>query len=488
MSDFLARKINHYKKALLIKPDNAEVYSQLAEYYYNRGQFTESATACETALKIQPNLVSASKTLALVLQEQGQVDAAFELYNNLGDRLVKEEKLEAAIIAYQSAIELKPDAYPTYYSLGEVLQQQSNFEESVFCYIKALGFEPLLNTAYYKLNSILNLIFFEDPDLFQEKNIKSSILESVVYCYRQAIQAQPEFSLAYVSLGNALTIEGKLEEAISYYQTASYKQLTQSHPEFVKSYWDIKSPSQPNFLIIGVMKGGTTSLYSYLVHHPRILPAIEKEILFFGAKKFKLSMDWYLAHFPPIPDQCQFFTGEATPWYYLINEVEKVADFFPKLKLILILRNPIDRAFSHYQMILKGGRDNRGFSKAVTSEIQHLQNLPCLDELDSNFWRKEKGYLLQSLYVYFIEKWMAVFPREQFLILKSEDFYGNPAATLTQVFEFLGVPDYPLPEYRNYNPGSYNPISDDLRQRLADFFRPHNQKLEEYLGMTFNWD
>jgi hypothetical protein len=83
---------------------------------------------------------------------------------------------------------------------------------------------------------------------------------------------------------------------------------------------------------------------------------------------------------------------------------------------------------------------------------------------------------------------MAVFPREQFLILRSEDFYANPAATLTQVFEFLGVPDYTLPEYPNYNSGSYNPISDDLRQTLAEFFRSHNQKLEEYLGLKFDWD
>jgi hypothetical protein len=107
---------------------------------------------------------------------------------------------------------------------------------------------------------------------------------------------------------------------------------------------------------------------------------------------------------------------------------------------------------------------------------------------DTEYWHREKGDLLFGLYVYFLEKWMAVFPREQILILQSEDFYAHPAATLTQVFDFLGVPDYPLPAYPNYNPGSYSPMTEDLRQILADFFRPHNQRLEAYLGMKFNWD
>jgi tetratricopeptide (TPR) repeat protein len=480
MSDFLARKINHYKKALLIKPDNAEVYSQLAEYYYNRGQFNESATACETALKIQPNLVSASKTLALVLQEQGQVDAAFELYNSLGDRLVKEGNLEEAIPAYRWALDLKPDAYKVYYNLGEIWENKEQWEEAIYLYLnclylqeKLINVEPLFHEAYQKVLLGRNPLY---P------------VQELILVYRKIIKEKPDFSLAYVGLGDLLTQEGKVEQAISYYQTASYNKLLSSHRGFAKIDCNPQNKTHPNFLIIGIGKGGTSSLYHYIIQNPRILPAIKKEIHFFN-QNFEKGLDWYLSHFPPIPKPSTFLTGEATPWYLVSFDAEKrIVSIFPDIKLIIVLRNPIFRAFSQYQMQLKLGVEQRCFHTVIASEIETIGNLASPSQADFNYWQSEKGCLLFSLYVYFIEKWMAVFPREQFLILQSEDFYTNPSATLTQVFEFLGVPDYALPEYRNYNPGSYNPISDDLRQRLADFFRPHNQKLEEYLGMTFNWD
>ena len=489
MSEQIDRLIVHYQKALLIKPDNAEIYINLAELYYKRGQLYKTVTACETALKIKPTLTGISKTLAGVLQQRGEVDAAFEMYNALGERLVKEGKLEEAIAAYGSAIELKPDAYQAYYRLGEILQRQSKLEEAISFYIKVINIEPLFKDAYYKLNYYLDEIHRLNKGK-TKLGIKHNYAnqENAATCFYNAVHRQPDFFLPYISLGKLLTLQGKLKAAISCYQTASYKGLLKSHPEFIQSYWDIKNSSQPNFFIIGTMKGGTTSLYSYLVHHPQILPAIEKEILFFREDNFELGLDWYLAHFPPIPKGSNFLTGEATPWYYAIFEVEKVATLFPNLKIILMLRNPLDRTFSHYQMFFSEGIDKRGFSEVITSEIEWLKNFSNFNKYEFNYWSREKGYLLMSLYLYFIEKWMAVFPKEQLLILKSEDFYANPAATLTQVFEFLGVPDYPLPEYPNYNPGSYNPISDDLRQILAEFFRPHNQKLEQYLGIKFNWE
>jgi tetratricopeptide (TPR) repeat protein len=489
MSDSQEHLINHYKKALLIKPDHPEIYNRLAECYYKQGQFKAAIEACQTALKFQPNLLKASKTLAMSLQEQGEVEAAFEIYKTLGDRLYKEEQLEEAITAYYHAIELKPDAYEAYYKLGEVLQRQSKLEEAISFYLKAIEVQPLFKLSYYKINSFLHEILINketENNSLAIGNIK--IFNNAKQCLLYATKRQPEFSLAHVCLGNLFTLQGNLEKAISAYQTASYQQLLTSHPNFIKNDWNSQNPRQPHFLIIGTMKGGTTSLYSYLVHHPQVLPAIEKEINFFAGNKFELGMDWYLAHFPPIPKGSTFFTGEATPWYYLICEIDKIAHLFPEIKLILILRNPINRACSHYQMFVNGGREKRSLSEVITSEIKVINTLSNPGLAGAEYWQREKGYLLYGLYVYFLEKWMAIFPREQFLIVKSEDFYVSPATTLTQVFEFLGVPDYPLPEYRNYNPGSYQPISDDLRQMLADFFRPHNQKLEEYLGMKFDWD
>jgi len=425
MSDQIERLIAHYQKALLIKPDNAEVYSQLAELYYKRGQ------------------------------------------------------LDEAIAASRCAIDIKPDYYKAYYRLAEIWQEVQQWHEGIYYYLKVIdcyqkGFyvEPIFAESYYKLIEIKN----------------NCPIQEVISSYRKVCHEQPDFFLAYVGLGDLLTQEGNLEEAISCYQTASYKQLLDSHSDFSKNYGNPQNQPEPNFLIIGIGKGGTSSLYYYLGKHPQILPAIKKEIHFFN-ENIERGLDWYLSHFPSIPKESNFLTGEASPWYLGSLGVEKkVAMLFPNVKLIVILRNPILRSFSHYQMQLKFGLEQRSFAEVISSEIEFLKNLSSPSEVDSNYWHTEKGYLLFGLYFYFIEKWMAVFPREQFLILRSEDFYANPAATLSQVFEFLGVPDYPLPEYPNYNPGCYNAISDDLRQTLAEFFRPHNQKLEEYLNMKFNWD
>ena len=445
MNDLLNRQIIHYQKALLIKPDNTEIYSKLAQLYY----------------------------------KQGQIDDAFEMYDLLGIRLVKEGRLEEAVSVYRYIIEVKPDAYKAYYSLGEVLQELQQWHEAIYCYFQVLS----LYQEHLKAEAIFEQVYFK---LINIQNNCS--LQEAICAYRKIIEEQPDLYLAYLNLGDLLTQEGKLEEAISCYQMASYKKLLGSHAEFAKNHWNSQNRRIPNFLIVGIGKGGTSSLYYYLEKHPQILPAIRKEIHFFSENSER-GLDWYLSHFPPIPKESNFLTGEATPWYLVSYGTEKkVASIFPNIKIIILLRNPILRAFSHYQMQLKFAGEQRSFAEVISSEIEAIKNFSSPGEVDSDYWQTEKGYLFFGLYFYFIEKWMTVFPREQFLILRSEDFYANPAATLTQVFEFLGVPDYSLAEYRNYNPGSYNPISDDLRQTLAEFFRPHNQKLEEYLGMKFNWD
>ncbi|NES03452.1 MAG: sulfotransferase domain-containing protein [Okeania sp. SIO2F4] len=82
---------------------------------------------------------------------------------------------------------------------------------------------------------------------------------------------------------------------------------------------------------------------------------------------------------------------------------------------------------------------------------------------------------------------MEIFPRNQFLIVKSEDLFATPETTVNEVFEFLGVESYQLPQYPQVNQGKYPPISESIRQTMNDYFRPFNQQLEEYLDRKFNW-
>jgi hypothetical protein len=123
--------------------------------------------------------------------------------------------------------------------------------------------------------------------------------------------------------------------------------------------------------------------------------------------------------------------------------------------------------------------ESRSLQEAIQLEMNQSQN---------SFWNQPNRYLARGVYLEFIKEWMAVFPREQILILKSEDFYENPDRVLTQIFQFLGLPDYSLPEYKPYNARSYPEVDDNIQNTLRDYFKPYNQALEDLLGIKFNWN
>ena len=179
----------------------------------------------------------------------------------------------------------------------------------------------------------------------------------------------------------------------------------------------------PDFVIIGAQKGGTTSLYRYLTEHPDVGGATKKEVHFFD-RSYHKGMDWYLAHFPERGEST--VVGESSPSYLFHPDVpERVRRTLPHAKLIVLLRNPVDRAYSQYQMRLRRvGEDS--FEEAVDEE---LARLPSNGELPG----PEKGhhaFLPRGVYADQLQRWLAVFPREQFLVLHSEAFFTRPDAGL----------------------------------------------------------
>ncbi|MEG4290296.1 sulfotransferase, partial [Microcoleus sp. C2C3] len=251
----------------------------------------------------------------------------------------------------------------------------------------------------------------------------------------------------------------------------------------VPQNWNLKPVKVPNFIIIGCQRCGTTSLYTYLAQHPQILTPIKKEMDFFSWH-FDRGIDWYLAHFPPMPPGEPFLTGEASPSYFDSRETpERLYSLFPEAKLIVLLRNPVDRAISQFYRLTGLNWEARSLDRVISDEIERLNQNP-----EYIIGEEPGNYLARGRYIEFIKKWRAFFPREQLLILKSEDFYAGAAATLKQVLEFLDLPEYQLSEYQNANPGSYPPVNQSIRDWLRDYFRPYNQQLEEYLGRKFDWE
>ncbi len=260
----------------------------------------------------------------------------------------------------------------------------------------------------------------------------------------------------------------------------------------------------PDFIIIGTQRGGTTSLYSYLASHPSVSPASTKEVHFFD-NKFTKGLAWYRAHFPSAIEKYysehiqkrNFITGESSPYYLFHPHVpERVAKAVPHAKLIVLLRNPVDRAYSQYNHEVDGGRETlTSFEEAIGREEERTaeeREKMAKDEYYVSDHHRHHSYLAKGIYVDQLRNWMNCFPRERFLILKSEDFYASPAAGLQQTLSFLNIPQAKLKsdegEYKQYNNKTFTKMSSDTRKRLIEYFKLHNERLYDYLGVNFGWD
>lgn len=394
---------------------------------------------------------------------------------------------EQLIAHYQKALSIKPDSSAIYQKLGKLYVYKGEFDRAFHYYLKAVNFNPGCYQFYGHLNQALRA-----ADLFNQ-SINSEEAELGIKILSQLIHSQKRLKFTRLLLGNLLSREGRIEEAIACYQTVSYQQTLASHPEIAKQHWHPQQLRQPDFIICGLPKCGTTSLYHYLTAHPQILTAVEKEICFFS-HYFERGLDWYLAHFPAIQDN-NYLTGEATPLYLAFVHPKKIFQLLPKVKLIVLLRNPVDRTISSFYQFQRVGVKQKDLEHSIRLSMEKIREIPIPKKNYAGVFSNcsfidevSLFHTIPSLYIYFIKEWMKVFPKEQFLILKSEDFYSNPLATMKQVHRFLNLPDYQLTEYRNYNPGSYPLISLELRQQLEEFFHPYNQQLEEYLGRKFNWE
>ncbi len=251
------------------------------------------------------------------------------------------------------------------------------------------------------------------------------------------------------------------------------------------------SISPPHFIIIGVQKGGTNSLYNYLCQHPKILAATQKEIHFFTLNYDK-GLEWYQTQFPANADGQQFLSGEGSP-YYLFHPLvpQRLYEAFPETKLIVLLRDPVDRAISHYYWEVRIGCEPLSLEEAIAQEPQRLQGETekiLADGTYFSFNHQHYSYLARGIYVDQLQHWMKFFPKEQFLILKSEDLYSNSAEIVNQVCDFLKVPHHQLSSYETYNANSYPKVDANIRNQLKAYFQPFNQRLYDLINQDLGWD
>jgi len=258
--------------------------------------------------------------------------------------------------------------------------------------------------------------------------------------------------------------------------------------------------AMPDFIIIGAQRCGTTSLYHYLTKHPRILPALSREVHYFDIN-FDRHISWYQAFFPLISlrnrnSTCPpYLTGEASPYYIFHPHVpHRISKYVPQSRLISILRNPVDRAYSHFLHETRIGEETLSFEEAIAKEEERIggEELRLMkDENYDSFYHRAFSYLSRGIYHKQIAHWLNLFDREQMLVIISEEFFANPQSILSQTLSFLGINDTnwnPKAFVKHHYKGPYPEMKPEMRRYLIDYFKPHNQKLAELLGLELPWD
>jgi len=251
------------------------------------------------------------------------------------------------------------------------------------------------------------------------------------------------------------------------------------------------SRALPDFLIIGAMRAGTTSLYHLIGRHPGVRPGVTKEVHFFDLN-FGKGENWYRAHFPRRPQvsSLDWITGESSP-YYLFHPLaaRRAAGVLPDARLLVMLRDPVERAYSHYWHSVRYGYEKRPIEQAIEEEAQVVDvedgKLRVADARRS-FAHQHHSYLARGRYAEQLEEWFRHFPREQFLILEQRRFYDYFEKEARRLQEFLGLEPRALPG-RHYNQAHYPESEAETLDRLRAYFMPFNRQLEDLLGEKFDW-
>lgn len=252
-----------------------------------------------------------------------------------------------------------------------------------------------------------------------------------------------------------------------------------------------KFRNKPSFLIIGAQKAGTSSLFHYLSQHPNINLPSNKELHFFDLN-YEKGIDWYESLFPGRTLLQRQLTGEASP-YYLFHPLvaSRVHLHYPHIKLIVLLRNPVDRAYSHFQMERSRCTEPEpSFIKAVelehertSAEEQQLLN----GEITHGNRFQNWSYIKRGMYGQQIKHWLSYFCLNQFLFIKSENFYADPVSQLAVVHKFLGVPHIAPADLYAVNANKYPDLRHSDREILSSYFEEDGLLLRRLIGEHFSW-
>lgn len=270
--------------------------------------------------------------------------------------------------------------------------------------------------------------------------------------------------------------------------------------------------NKPDFLIIGAQKAGTTSLHYYLHQHPSLQGALEKEVSFFSNEQnYFLGLDWYHSKFKdirnPFPSKKTLFF-ESTPEYiYNHKSIERIHQYNKELKLILILREPVSRAFSAWNMFRDFKTRTNGIPEVLLDnresslykELYSTKSFPSFNQVvEKEFVRikehstqMEPSFIRRGIYVEQLKNLFNYFDASQVLILDFNELQKNTLKTLEKVTRFLNINNDCWSEKastKSYNKRPYvSKIDPNVKEKLKEFYIPYNEELFDLINKKFDW-
>jgi hypothetical protein len=246
----------------------------------------------------------------------------------------------------------------------------------------------------------------------------------------------------------------------------------------------------PAAVIVGAQKAGTTQLFTCLIRHPRCFGSVAKELQYFSKRRDR-PLNWYRSKFPLTRTVARVggLCFEATPSYLPTPQALRMMSVvLPDAKVIVLLRDPVSRAFSHYQHNKTRQLETREFREIVEDAIARPPFAPTRGAALQADAEPMLDYVARGYYALQIELLLKLYPRERVLVVDSADLFDDTNAVCQRVFEFFGLEPHPVPPKKIHNRGYYRETIDPTTaQLLRDHYRAHDQLLVELLGRRFRW-
>jgi hypothetical protein len=248
------------------------------------------------------------------------------------------------------------------------------------------------------------------------------------------------------------------------------------------------SPEQPRrtpaFMVLGPPKAATTTIYELLVQHPQVLPSPRKELAFWS-HRYGRAPELYDLYFPPLSQASNRVTCDVSPAYISSPEAaQAVGERFPRMRAIVMHRDPVARAYSHFQMNQRLYRESRTFEEVVASDLELLGETAPLDASDVREAAVPYAYryLLSGCLLPRLQLWTRALGPERVLVVDVERFRRDPAATMNQVFDFVGLPPAPIAHLEPRNVSTYSTMKPETEDRLRQWFAPHEEALRAFIA------